>query len=172
MRKQIYVGGWISVSASSSCVFWSFVSPPPFFVFLSLVCSHPPLFFICSLSTCCSHVTYHNFHHSFCPSFTCSSLHLVLVHFTVQDRNLYITPARRTSAKFQKLASMTHSVMFHSSTYMLAAIADGHFTVWYYPKYVCIFIYLSIYLPIFISMCWYLLCACLPFVCIRIRALV
>ena len=52
-----------------------------------------------------------------------------------KDRNLFLTPARRSGPKFEKLGTMAHSMSFHDSSNMLAAVFDGKFVVWYHPRF-------------------------------------
>ena len=57
-------------------------------------------------------------------------------HFALidKDRNLWLTPARRSTPKFEKLGTMAHSIAFHDTTNMLSAMLDSKFIVWYHPS--------------------------------------
>ena len=59
------------------------------------------------------------------------SRHLALID---KDRNLWLTPARRSTPKFEKLGTMAHSIAFHDTTNMLSAMLDSKFIVWFHPS--------------------------------------
>ncbi|OWF41163.1 intraflagellar transport protein 80 homolog [Mizuhopecten yessoensis] len=53
-----------------------------------------------------------------------------------KNRDLYLTPVRvfGTERKSYKLGNMIQSLAWNDASNMLSALADGKFTVWYYPN--------------------------------------
>jgi intraflagellar transport protein 80 len=51
-----------------------------------------------------------------------------------KDRNLLLAPIRRTAPKYEKIGNMTHSIAFHDTTNILAALFDGKISIWYHPR--------------------------------------
>lgn len=56
--------------------------------------------------------------------------------FIDKNRDLYLTQCRiyGSNRKTVKLATMIHSLTWNNESNMLAALADGKFTIWYYPN--------------------------------------